>query len=99
MITKRKQEAKHPFDAEMRVRVNKRIHPNVTSQQVKDFARRIVKDGKEIEGIEVKFYDVRGNDKAGDLLTLSDDYGFSTSNEFEISAKRVSSSKARKAKR
>lgn len=86
-------EKKHPFSAEMRIRVNKRIHPNITAEEVKSFVRRILRDGEEIKGIEVKAYNVRGENKRDDLLSISDDYGFSAS--FITGASRSKTSKAK----
>ena len=80
-MKKRHRKHGHEFNGEMRIRINRRIYPNVTEEEVMELAQRAM-EGEQVEGIQIVKFEVRGNDKTEEIS----DYDFASA--FMRSAKR-----------
>lgn len=102
MIPKAKAK-QHAFHGEMHVRVNKRIHPDMTEEKLTEIIDGIIQSGKIPEGIEVRSFkrgygDGKLHDKTKELV--SGEWTSDTVGGFITGAKRrdESSTQNRKSK-
>jgi hypothetical protein len=84
----------HTFEGEMRVKVNKRIHPNITEVDLIEAVQRIM-EGETVEGIEVETFNVRGEDKLGEIKDFDFAAGFMRNARQEESGAQTGSKKSK----
>lgn len=73
MVTRAMKHAmQHGFSAELRIKVSKKIYPNITQEEVMELAQRVM-EGESVPGIIVQRFEVRGEDKTDEV---SKDYDF-----------------------
>lgn len=56
----------HSFEGEMRVKINKRIYPEIDEIGVMELVQRVM-EGEEVDGIKIEYFGVRGDDKTSEV--------------------------------
>lgn len=83
---------RHPHLSEMRVRVNRRLHPNMTTDRLKEIVNEVLDGIPAPEGIEVTEYKYGQTVAAKDGLSMLNRGDFAFINEesgFNIKVRRV----------
>ena len=76
---------RNQFHAEMSIRVNRKLYPNADEQDIMELVQRVL-EGEQVDGIEVKRFEVRDEDETDTADT--GEYGFASA--FMRSARRTS---------
>lgn len=56
----------HTFEGELRVKVNRKMYPNIDEEGVMELVQRVL-EGETVEGIIVQTFEVRGEDKTSEV--------------------------------
>lgn len=56
----------HSFEGELRIKVNKRIYPDIDAEGVMELAQRVL-EGEDVDGVIVEKFEVRGEDKTNEV--------------------------------
>lgn len=73
---RRSRRQKNKFNGEMRVLVNRKMYPNMTSELLWELVERAIDNGKPEPGIIIKHFDVKGRDATEKVY--SKEYAFVT---------------------